>query len=75
MPGLNPFILKSKRKLLEGFSIGDTVEITWNASRAYSLTGVVVAKGKIVEMDDWIRLRGTAMTHIPITMLQSVRSV
>ena len=71
---LNPFILKAKRALLEGFSIGDHVKITWifqNFSNPIEMS----AHGKIVEMDDWIMLLGEERTHLPITALTSVKEI
>ena len=64
--GLNPFILKAKRKLLEGYNVGDDVHVCWKS------TEVRCIKGKITELTDWIAVQGTSKTSFPITMLESI---
>lgn len=69
---LNPFILKEKRKLVEGKKVGDLVEISWifrNASNPTEMT----LKGKITELTDWIAIQGDSKVAVPITALTSCR--
>lgn len=73
MPGLNPFKLKAARKLLadKGIEVGSRVCVTWGYDRAYG-SGERQHEGVVVELDDWIRVQGRSMLHLPISSLVTV---
>jgi hypothetical protein len=69
----NPFVLKAKQKLLEGYVVGDRIKLFWQDRYGEQFTH----EGTITSYDgEWLRVDGReSYWHLPITLLSTVQRV
>jgi hypothetical protein len=74
---LNPYKLKAARKILEaaGAGVGDRVKVHWYTTSYGGVRHESDHEGEIVELDDWIKIRGGSVLHLPITSILTAEKI
>lgn len=72
---LNPFKLKEARKILGDAAVGDQVKVHWATTSYGGVRYESDHEGVIESLDDWIKIRGRSVLHLPLTSIESCERV